>query len=714
MMYRHRPRTLALLFLSGLFPLGLLTACSEAPDSTVLESSSVTAFQRIAVLPIEPAGVLPDQTVLVENGRISSIGPADQVEIPTGALVLDGAGRYLIPGLAEMHGHPMTEEDLLVYLANGVTWMRALWGEPSLLELRDRVEKGEVDGPSLSVAGRIIDGQAPIHYATVALDDPAEALAVLSAQQDAGYDYAKIYSGMSLEVFEALDDASKQLGFPFAGHAPIEVPIERILTSGMRTTEHMFGYLAAVQADSVPANLDAAFADPTARAYVERIGRGEIDVASLVDPAKTEDLVESVAASDLALVPTLAVHEAIVQLGSKSPPEARYQNVAVQHFWRNSSAMMSSFSGPDLVAGNRALFDLQMQLVGELHDGGATILVGTDAPNPNVPSGFAVARELELLVAAGLSREQALRAATYEAARFAGDELERGHIKPGAIADLVVLTGNPLDDLTALRDPVGVMHGGRWYDGDDLRSRLEDVVSENERILTLLAEAPSLQETTFTRTDFLAEDGRQLAMITDMQAPAATSDTPSVRVDGAFRSGPDQAWQHFELSRDSSGSTLVLGEAADAETSMRLETDGDTVTLSRNGQLLEERASIAPPGVSLLLTGTEADLVVAHSVLRSLRVGDDLDLQAWSCADHETLAIGCDEPRVESWTVTRRADQVLDGHFYYTGSRAFEITETSNPSQVIGTWFIGGGGYEGQAIRMLDLRSGREPLRRVR
>lgn len=673
------------------------------------------AFVNVNVVPVRDDGILRDRMVVVRRGRVESIVPSGERPLPPGLTVIDAAGGYLLPGLADMHAHPMTGDDLLLYLANGVTLIRAMWGEPSLLALREQVERGRIPGPRIYTAGRIVDGRPPIHFGTVALTDPADAGEVLRRQISAGFDFVKIYSRLSPEAFDALAAAAAAADVEFSGHVPAAVALDHALDSGMRTMEHLYGYLSFAQSDWVPVDLYRSFADPEAVAFVAALGRGEFDARELLDRDRLALIAGKTASSPAWIVPTLSVLRSIAG-ASRGPSGAeRYLSPGTRYMWSVAAEMRESAYGPDYFAGQAALYRDKLAVVKALRDAGARILAGTDAPNPGVMPGFAVVEELRLLTEAGLSNAEAIRAATYAPALYMNEADERGHIAEGVVADLVLVAADPLEDLAHVGEILGVMRAGdwpaeprdseagkarpgdsrmraHWFDAAELESMLRAVAERSAAVEARLEAAPLPEGPPAGRADFLGADGGQLSLTVSRSEGA-------VRVDAALKLDDD--WERFVITRDDAGFALTSGgtEYRLAETEGRRE-------LLLDGEPVAEAAADGVP--ALLSTGTHADLAVVHELTRELDVGERMPLQIWRCEGPTR----CGRPAVETWRVTRRADAVVDGHFYYTGTRVLEL---SSGGEERGTMWIGGGFYDGQPIRMsLDAATAVSRLTRVR
>jgi imidazolonepropionase-like amidohydrolase len=436
------------------------------PPATAGAPSRAVAFAGVDVLPMTAAGgVLRDQTVVVEGDRIVARGPRREVTVPAGALRVAGEGRYLMPGLADMHVHLEYFEDpaiLGLFLANGVTTVRNMDGRPYILEWKRKVAAGELLGPSIHTAGPLLDGDPPILPDNTVVRDAAEARVAVLAQRAAGYDFVKVYTNLSPEAYREVLAAARELGLPVAGHVPRRVDLREVLAGGQVAVEHLADYGRASEADDSP--------------HRGRWHWSKLYVAMPVAPEKVREVATQVAAAGVWTVPTMVQAERAL-----APPET-------VRAW--SAAPEVAF-----VPGARAIWEERLQrvtrrmdaedwslveqgranrrlLVAALHEAGARLLVGTDTPNPFVVPGFSAHEELANLVSAGLRPAEALAAATREAARFLGELDEWGTVEVGKRADLVLLESNPLQDVIGARRPAGVMVRGRWLPADELEGLL--------------------------------------------------------------------------------------------------------------------------------------------------------------------------------------------------------------------------------------------------
>jgi len=421
--------------------------------------AEVTAFFNVNVISMRDDQVQTGQTVLVENGKIQLIGPVDTTALPGDIEVIDGTGRFLIPGLAEMHAHvpsvdsPELERTLTLFAANGVTLIRGMLGQSTHLQLRDALQRSDRFGPRLVTSGPSMSGNS-VHSV-------AEGVRKVRAQHQAGYDFIKIHPGLSADEYGGIADTANELGIPFAGHVPAAVGLRNALASGISTIDHLDGYLAAL----MPADSDAS------GGYG---GFFDVLLASQLGDERIAELAAQTATAGTWNVPTESLFEhrvsevTIAELSSR--PEMRYMPEATVQQWARVKQRLENDRDFDPEDARQAI-RLRRLLIKALHDAGAGLLLGSDAPQVfNVP-GFSLHHELAFLVAAGLTPYEALATGTSAVAEFLGSNT--GEVAVGRDADLVLLDADPLADIENTRRIHGVMLRGKWYSAAELQKRLK-------------------------------------------------------------------------------------------------------------------------------------------------------------------------------------------------------------------------------------------------
>lgn len=421
-------------------------------------SAASTAIINVNIVPMHEEIVVPAQTVVVENGLISAIGNVDEIPVPKDAEVVDGTDRYLMPGLAEMHAHvpDIASQNLgrvlTLFAANGVTTIRGMLGQPSHLILRQKLLSGDVFGPRLITSGPSMNGNS--------VSNVADGVARVRAQHAAGYDFIKIHPGLSADEFMAIASTANELGIPFAGHVPVAVGVENSLRVGMATIDHLDGYLAAL----LPANSDRS------GGYG---GFFDVLLAEQANADRVAELAAKTAKAGTWNVPTESLFEhrvseaSVVALSKR--PEMRYMPAATVERWVLAKQQQLDERGFDAQIAARAIA-LRRSIILALHNAGARLLLGSDAPQVfNVP-GFSLHHELAFLVEAGLTPFEALQTGTTAVAEFLA--MNTGTVAVGRDADLVLLDANPLVDISNTRRIHGVMMRGAWHSAVRLEQRL--------------------------------------------------------------------------------------------------------------------------------------------------------------------------------------------------------------------------------------------------
>jgi len=419
------------------------------------QTGHTVAFTNVSVLPMDSNRVLQNQTVIVTNGRIAAIGPAGSAKVPAGATQVEGRGKFLMPGLAEMHGHvppptapkELTENVLFLYAASGVTTVRGMQGAPGQLELRERAKSGELIAPTLYLAGPPFSGNA--------VKTPEDASARVRQQKSEGWDLLKVLTGLSIESYDAMARTAKEAGIPFAGHVPAAVGVVHALDMGQQTIDHIDGYAEHLDGETKP-----------------------------VAAAAVQDLVARTRKAGAWIVPTLVVWETLrgpVTLESRTGlPELKYLPRAQVTQW--TGALQKRLTNPQFNSAQAKLYiDNRMQILKALHAGGVGILLGSDAPQQfNVP-GFSIHHEMKRMADAGMSQYEILKSGTANVGQYFKAQDDFGTIAVGKRADLILVDGNPLQDLANAERRSGVMIRGRWIPEADIQSRLRQIAAAYEK-----------------------------------------------------------------------------------------------------------------------------------------------------------------------------------------------------------------------------------------
>ena len=441
------------------------TSCRTTPDALDAEAlRDAVAFVDVNVVPMDSERLLAHQTVLVSGGRILAVGPVDTTRVPSGAVRIEGQGRYLMPGLVDMHLHLVPgqgqPEDpagqvLALLLANGVTSARALGGpKDTSLVVRDRVARGEVLGPTLRVAAPSLHGKS--------VQGPEQVRQRVREYKAAGYDGLKTHGFLGRETYDAMIAEARAQGLAVSGHVTPDVGLSHALKSGQQI-EHLDGYLNELLPENDPA-----------RAQVGQVEVG--DALDRMDAARIPALAKATREAGVWSSPTLALFETVTSPEGVEPlrarPELRFAPRAAVAAW---TKMVSD--DPEMARASterkHRFAELRRQLAHGLYTAGAKLLVGSDSPQLFMVAGFAVHREMEAMAAAGLPTYGVLEAATRNPAEYLGEAATAGTVTEGKRADLLLLDANPLEDVKHTRNIAGVMVRGRWLPRSELDALLE-------------------------------------------------------------------------------------------------------------------------------------------------------------------------------------------------------------------------------------------------
>ncbi|MEQ8690830.1 MAG: amidohydrolase family protein [Pseudomonadales bacterium] len=445
--------------------------------AAVCANAESLLFRDVNVVDVRNGRVLEHRAVRVEGERIVDIAADSEVAVDSEDVVIDGDGAYIAPGLMDMHYHLMVQEHATLNMLRGVTTIRNMWGNPQTLAWKAAVEEGSLPGARIITAGAIIDG-SPAIQAGPELTDPEDAELFVLRQKRAGYDFVKTYSRLTPDVFAAILDAGRSHHMQVAGHVPQDVPMLDAIRGGMRTSEHMIGVLWAVARDRSLANPSLSAYDERAKALLMRIAAGEVPSDAYIDPQRVQELARVARKEGHWFVPTIRVMRNFTTdpvpwidgiddfFGPFMKP---YIDIMKQGNIAETTFQLSK-------ANQRAEdihLRLQRQALLALFEAGAPILAGTDSYPAG--AGWVLVDEMLSMHTLGIPVADVLRTATLEPARYLRMEGELGEVRPGAIADLVLLAGNPLQDLTVLKAPLGVVKGGQWYSEKRIKEMLDDI-----------------------------------------------------------------------------------------------------------------------------------------------------------------------------------------------------------------------------------------------
>ena len=451
--------------LALVMPLAAVLGCAAEPTAPGADLAVVGA----SVIPMDSERVLENHTVVVADGRIALVAPAAEVVLDPATRVVSGEGRFLIPGLVEMHGHlpgassppALTEDVLFLYLANGVTTVRGMQGHPSQLALRDGIAAGELLGPRLVVGSPSMSGR---------IETPEEAVRLVREYAEAGFDLLKVHEGFDPATYEALAGTARELGMPFGGHVADDVGLVAALEAGQDTVDHLDNFVEALIPEEDREGMEAL--------------RGIAGLVERVDRSRLPELVEALVESGVAVVPTMVLWESGILPTRPSSellaerPEVRFMPADTVARWVEAVDGGLERLGAENTA---RIAGLRREILGALHEGGATILLGTDSPQIFSVPGVSIHAEAASYVEAGMTPWEVLHSGTLAVSRHLarGGRIEDdfGVIAAGARADLVLLDDNPVEDIAATRAIVAVIHAGRLLGAEAISDELEAIAA---------------------------------------------------------------------------------------------------------------------------------------------------------------------------------------------------------------------------------------------
>lgn len=415
-----------------LFNISILMLFSSCKKCTI--DNQTTVFKDVNVITMCNDSILLGHSVLIEGNKIVDIGIFEEMEIPKAAQIIDGKGQYLIPGLCDMHVHLYDDDDRMLYVANGVTLIRNMSGDPYHLKVRKKINEKCLIGPEIYTTGPVIDGLNPHWPLSLIISDKDEVFEALSKMKNDGYDAIKVYETLTKEVYDEIIRVAKKIEMPVVGHVPQSLDLKEVLFSGQKSIEHLKGY-------------DRYFYD--------------------------EQIIAETVKSGIWNCPTLLCDKNCENLNyiKKNPPsEIKYVSPNQVYNWGNWNPVNMGFV-------------MHMKLINTLTNNNANIVLGTDAGTLYVVAGFSLHEELSLRQDAGLTPYQILLSATRNCAKMLGYESRLGTIEKAKDADLVLLKNNPLENIKNTKSIVGVMTKGSWYPKEELNSMLEMVAAKKNALM---------------------------------------------------------------------------------------------------------------------------------------------------------------------------------------------------------------------------------------
>ncbi|WP_371403590.1 amidohydrolase family protein [Kribbella sp. NBC_00662] len=451
----------------------------------LVKSTKITALTNVTVIDVATGRRDRHQTVLISGERIIGVG---RIPVPRGAVELDLTGKYVIPGLADMHVHSLGDEHVSppLYLANGLTTVREMAGtNPVLYDWRDRIAAGTLLGPRMVVASNIIDGDPtlwdPNLIKVIVAGDAAAARAAVRQVKAEGADFVKVYSRLSREAWLAVVDEARKVGLTVHGHGPDEVTSKEVSDAGQRSIEHIHSLGLAVSTREAEVRrmlLAIKVSTGDYNSWFRQLHPIEWIAANTYSPARAADVFGTLRRNRTRVTPTLTMHNVLDQIDytQLDPGLTKYMSEeSIGTYDYVIQNLYGANRSAEEISHQKQMWAWRQRFVGELFAHEVPIMAGTDTGTPYSVPGFALHDELEHLVGAGATPRQALYAATVEPAKFLGMSADLGSVEPRKIADLVVLDADPLTDIHNSRKIHTVVTRGRVISPAQRRQMLADV-----------------------------------------------------------------------------------------------------------------------------------------------------------------------------------------------------------------------------------------------
>jgi hypothetical protein len=455
------------------------------------------ALTHVTVIDTTGGPAKTDMTIVIEGDRITKMAKSGEIPPPKTAETVNATGKFLIPGLWDMHVHWYEKDYLPLFIANGVTGTRQMYGVPMFQQWRKEIEAGQLLGPHMLIPSPIVDGPKPVWPGSIAVANASEGRQAVTQVKQAGADFVKVYSLLSRDAYFAIADESKKQGIPFEGHVPDSVTLEEASDAGQMTVEHLTGVLAACSsheaellksAQETVAAIDAGQL-PSVRFWGPAYRERQKLALETYSPQKAETVFGELKRNHTWQCPTLTLLRSMGYSDDPSftnDPRLKYIPRDIVQSWDPKADPFLKDKTAEDWALSKKVFSKDLEVVDAMQRAGVEILAGTDTLNPYCLPGFSLHDELGLLVQSGLTPMQALQAATLNPARFMGRENDLGMVDTGKIADLVLLEANPLEDIANTRKISAVVFGGKFFS----RASLDEMLTKIEA----LASRPSIAD----------------------------------------------------------------------------------------------------------------------------------------------------------------------------------------------------------------------------
>ena len=468
--------------------LGFVLGALLGSAKVIPAQSGDLALTHVTIINPGAAKPQPEMTILIHGSNIASVGKTKLLKLPASAKVIDATGKFVIPGLWDMHTHFRDpDRDLKMYIANGVLGIRNMGGAAKLVfPLRDAIASGQRLGPWIVASGPIVDG--PNSWSnpefTVSVNSADEARATVRSLKQQGSDFIKVYDGLPRDAYFAIADETKKLGFPFAGHLPSAISVREASIAGQRTIEHglVLAGGSTIEDEYIKLRLDqTAFQEAITTKNFSlipaKIARDQTVMLDHFSQQRADETYRLLAKNNTFLTPTLVTEHSLTfvdDLNQKPDPRMQYVSSEELKWWKPENGMLTKYRTPEYILMRKREYAKMVEEIPRAQADGVHLLAGTDITIPFTYPGFSLHDELKIFVDAGLTPMQALETAITNPALLLGFSKTWGRIEPGYVANLVLLNADPLADISNTKKIDSVVVNGQRLDRVQLDQLLND------------------------------------------------------------------------------------------------------------------------------------------------------------------------------------------------------------------------------------------------
>lgn len=437
-------------------------------------------MKNVNIITVENGSLTSHQDIYVTGERIVRIEDT-RAEYGDDLTVIDGAERFVIPGLWDMHTHNSMgpQQFFPLLLANGVIGIRSMFDQLDSVQSWNRqIDNGRIVGPEIYTSGPIVDGPRPMWPGSVALATPEQAASNIDSLVSLGINFVKVYSFMNRETYFAIANHCNSIDFPYAGHIPDVISIWEAAEAGQKSSEHGYGLL--IESNSRKDHLRSVYRkeikDSTLRTYPQR----RRFLFEHFDESTIDSTAARLSHTDMYLCPTLVVNRAMANLSDsvfRADSRCRYMNPFLVMRWQPQNDFRLRNLEESYYQVEKGLFFHLQHTMGALEKAGVKLLAGTDYMNPYIFPGFSLHDELELMVQGGMTNRGALATATINAVDFLEAE-DYGEVEPGKMATFLLLDANPLDQIKNTRSLSLIVQKGAVFTKEEMTSNLEDLAKK--------------------------------------------------------------------------------------------------------------------------------------------------------------------------------------------------------------------------------------------